>query len=338
MFLVDKSKISNLDEIIFNKSLYELYLPKLTKNLQNIILCGYDCSGKKTFANFLLQQIYGDGIKALKEVDYTINNYGSNSVKIKLQQSKFHMILNTNNSAIDKYIIQEIFVEFCKKNDMCYFKCDIPYKCIIINKAEALSHAAQFSLRRVIEEFSNTCRFILICKSSSCLIEPIRHRFLELYLKCPDINESEIILKKVINNEKITIDNNKIKEIVNLSNRNIKRMIVLLECHTLNLNFKCYWNILVDKILDIIIKRKITSLKVILTIREYLSQLFISNLDADVILTYITERLIILIKDNVKLIKIIELLVKYDCNLKNATRYMLHFESLFFNINSVLDD
>lgn len=338
MFLIDKSKISNLDEIIFNKELYDNYFDKLVTNLQNIILCGNECSGKKTFANFLIEKIYGEGVKAIKEIDYTINNYGSNSVKIKLLQSKFHMILNTNNSAIDKYIIQEIFVEFCKKNDMYYFKCDTPYKCIIINKAESLSQAAQFALRRVIEEFSGTCRFILICKNSSCLIEPIRQRFLEIYFKCPSPNELSLILEKISEKENLNINDIKKKEIIKLSERNIKRMIVLLECYNLNLNFECYWHILLDKIFDLIVKKKITSLRVILTIREYLSQLFISNLDADIIIIYISQIIIKLIKDKSKLIQIMKLLTKYDCNLKNATRYMLHFESLFFNINLILQD
>lgn len=331
MFLSDKYKLKNLDEIIFNKTVINNYTTRLTNSLQNLILYGYNCSGKKTFINILLNNIYGEAYNNVKENEYVINNYGSNIVKIKLSQSKYHLVLNTNNSAIDKYIIQEILVEFCKKNDQHYFKRNVNYKCVIIYKADHLSQQAQFALRRVVEEFS-FCRFILVCKNVCSLIEPIRQRFLELQFACPNELEQKILIKNICQKENIKIPEETINAIISKSDRNIKKNLLLLDCYKLNIKYKCNYIIILDSIIGFIING-IKSTKHLQEIRENLGQLFITNLESETIIMYLQKILIKKVKDPYKLLKILEALTNYDIRLKNATRYMLHLEALILTIN-----
>ncbi|MGI0071640.1 MAG: replication factor C small subunit [Thermoplasmata archaeon] len=52
----------------------------------------------------------------------------------------------------------------------------VPFKLLLLDEADNLTAEAQASLRRLMERYSGSCRFILSCNYSSRVIEPIQSR------------------------------------------------------------------------------------------------------------------------------------------------------------------
>jgi len=90
---------------------------------------------------------------------------------------------------------------------------DVPFKIIYLDECDALTKEAQQALRRTMENYAFTTRFILSCNYSSKIIDPIQSRctiFRFKPLEKPDLFE---VIEKIAKQEKFSIDE-KAKEAV----------------------------------------------------------------------------------------------------------------------------
>ena len=79
---------------------------------------------------------------------------------------------------------------------------DAAFRVIVFEDAHTLPHDIQHALRRIMEQYSETCRFVFCTRNASILISPIQSRCLLLYFE--PISEDCIIseLQRILNIEK----------------------------------------------------------------------------------------------------------------------------------------
>lgn len=82
---------------------------------------------------------------------------------------------------------------------------NVPFKIIFLDEADALTPEAQQALRRTMENYSATCRFILSCNYSSKIIDPIQSRCVLFRFKLLEKKEIEKYLRRIAEKEQLSI-------------------------------------------------------------------------------------------------------------------------------------
>ena len=103
------------------------------------------------------------------------------------------------------------------------------FKIIYLDEADALTRDAQHALRRTMEKYSNTARFILACNFSSRIIEPIQSRC--AVLRFSKLNEDDVIkyLKEIAKLESLNVDEKAHKTMAYLSEGDMRKAINMLQ-------------------------------------------------------------------------------------------------------------
>jgi len=96
-------------------------------------------------------------------------------------------------------VIRSKIKNFCRKKIVSSrFKTRI----LILDEADSLTETAQEALRRTMEKFSETSRFILICNFSSKIIESIQSRCTIFVFKYPNFTEQLNFVIKIFKKKK----------------------------------------------------------------------------------------------------------------------------------------
>ncbi|MFH0831411.1 MAG: replication factor C small subunit [archaeon] len=106
---------------------------------------------------------------------------------------------------------------------------DVPFKIIFLDEADALTREAQQALRRTMENFTSTCRFIMSCNYSSKIIDPIQSRCVVFRFRLLEKKDIEKIIKRITEEEKIEIDSGAMEILYEVSEGDCRRMINLLQ-------------------------------------------------------------------------------------------------------------
>lgn len=81
-----------------------------------------------------------------------------------------------------------------------------PFKIIYLDECDALTREAQQALRRTMENYTQTCRFILSANYSSKIIEPIQSRCAIFRFKPLEKKDILSIIEKISESESIRVD------------------------------------------------------------------------------------------------------------------------------------
>ncbi|MBI5226718.1 replication factor C small subunit [Candidatus Micrarchaeota archaeon] len=106
---------------------------------------------------------------------------------------------------------------------------DVPFKIIFLDEADALTQDAQQALRRTMEQFSKTCRFILNANYSSRIIEPIQSRCAVFRFMPLTQEESLGLAEKVAKTEGLTLQKGAAAAIASVAQGDARRVLNVLQ-------------------------------------------------------------------------------------------------------------
>ncbi|CAI9832357.1 MAG: replication factor C small subunit [Nitrosopumilus sp.] len=106
---------------------------------------------------------------------------------------------------------------------------DIPFKIIILDEADEMTSDAQTALRRIIEDASEFCRFIIIANNVSKIIDPLQSRCASFKFQAVDEKEALARLADIAKKEKAKFDDAGIKAAYTRSDGDMRRSINLLQ-------------------------------------------------------------------------------------------------------------
>ena len=104
-----------------------------------------------------------------------------------------------------------------------------PFKIIFLDEADALTPEAQQALRRTMENYSGTCRFIMSCNYSSKIIDPIQSRCAIFRFKLLEKKDIEKVLKRIAETENLILNPEAIEMIYEGSEGDCRRSVNLLQ-------------------------------------------------------------------------------------------------------------
>ncbi len=174
----------------------------LTKsmNLPHLMFAGPAGTGKSSLALIIVKDLFGT---TWKENYLELNASDARGIDVVRQEVK--------NFARTKSLGQ------------------VPFKVIFLDEADALTREAQQALRRTMENFTATCRFILSCNYSSKIIDPIQSRRAIFRFKLLERKDIFKKLKEVAEKENLSISEPGLIALYESSEGDCRKAINLLQ-------------------------------------------------------------------------------------------------------------
>jgi replication factor C small subunit len=165
------------------------------KNMPHLLFTGPPGIGKTTLSLIIARQLFGD-------------NWRQNFLELNASDER----------GID--VVRVKVKDFARTKAIG----DVPFKIIYLDECDALTREAQQALRRTMENYTNTCRFILSANYSSKIIDPIQSRCAIFRFK--PLAEKEIldIIEGIAKHEKLKIDADTKKALFDISEGDVRKL------------------------------------------------------------------------------------------------------------------
>lgn len=236
MLWTEKYRPSHISEILGQDAITR-HLSSFagSKTSPHLILTGPHGTGKSAAAECFAKELFGETWEQNCTVFQTADIFLQGKALLE-QDDRYAHIYQKNLSLIAnfKYIIKW----YASLRPL-----DAEFKILIFEDAHSLTRDAQQALRRIMEQTSSTCRFILTTTNSSAIIPAIASRCLPLFFS--PVSQTVVLdhLKTIMESEKTEskiCSDDDLDLIVQASGGDLRRAILLLQvvlatgnCHDL---------------------------------------------------------------------------------------------------------
>lgn len=331
MFYVDKYGFycTNPD-LLFHKDIIDLLeVMSRDDSVPHLIFYGPEGAGKKLIIHRFLEMLYGPTVHKITATDYEVVGSGNNKTTCTIRQSKFHIVIEPNNTNFDRYMIHDIVKEYAQRAPRGFINAKRSFKTVLINNIDNLSYYAQTSLRRTMEKYSKSCRFIMWSESLSKVIDPLRSRCFCFRVTPPTRNDIIKTLYIASGDEGLELEHEEIMKIVGASNGSLKTALWLLELYQHTGDVVPFFRKVVKRLVDRIL---IARLEGVNQMRSILYQMMITNIPESKIIIMITDELLDRDLPNEVLEKIVDKAEKYEHRLVLSRRQIFQLDAFIVSV------
>ncbi|AMD18732.1 HBL170Wp [Eremothecium sinecaudum] len=233
---VDKYRPKSLETLSHSAALTS-QLESLTmaaEDLPHILFYGTNGGGKKTRCMALLAGIFGQGVFKLKIDVRQFVTPSNKKLELNVVSSPYHLEVTPSDMGNnDRIVVQELLKEIAQMEHVDFQSngegLSRRYKVVVINEAESLTRDAQAALRRTMEKYSRNIRIIMICETMSNIIAPIKSRCMLVRVPAPLLSETVRIMENICSVENVEANENKLYEIANFANGNLRVALLTFE-------------------------------------------------------------------------------------------------------------
>ncbi len=197
----EKYRPGRLDEIIGQKAIVNRLKAFIKEgNFPSMIFSGPAGIGKTTSAMAMAKELYGESL---------------NQAFLELNAS--------DSRGID--VVRGRVKEFAKTLPLSSGL----VKIIFLDEADALTSEAQHALRRTMEKYTATTRFILSANYASKIIEPIQSRCVVLRFKPLKEDEMKQYIKRIADREGLRVDDKAVEALIYVSEGDLRKITNTLQ-------------------------------------------------------------------------------------------------------------
>lgn len=200
----EKYRPKSLEAIVDQKEIVDRLKSFVkARNVPHCILAGPPGTGKTTAALCLSRDLYGDA-------------YREHTMELNASDER----------GID--VVRETVKTFARVKSIG----EIPFKIMILDEADNMTSDAQQALRRTMERYTGTCRFIMCANYSGKIIEPIQSRCAPFRFSYLPRKEQDAYLNQIAEKEKIKLTVDGLDAIFEVCGGDLRKAINTLQAAT----------------------------------------------------------------------------------------------------------